>query len=111
MAEREAAALPTTEPAPSETRIRFAAESPWYDLFSRGARDWLRHNQKVRQSVREQIVDLLSGGDYITQPTQRTVRVPIRLLEHARFRLADPDQQTGAGQGAAKPGDTLRPAD
>ncbi len=111
MAEREAAALPTTEAAPSETRIRFAAESPWYDLFSRGARDWLRHNQKVRQSVREQIVDLLSGGDFITQPTQRTVRVPIRLLEHARFRLADTGQQTGAGQGAAKPGDTLRPAD
>ena len=25
----------------------------WYDLFSRGARDWLRHNDKVRESVRD----------------------------------------------------------
>ena len=32
--------------------IRLAAETPWYDLFSRGARDWLRHNEKVRDAVR-----------------------------------------------------------
>jgi uncharacterized sporulation protein YeaH/YhbH (DUF444 family) len=93
------------------SRIRFGTESPWYELFSRGARDWLRHNQKVRQAVREQLVDLLSDGDYMTQPDARTVQVPIRLLEHARFRLADTDKQTGAGQGQAKTGDTLRPAD
>ena len=92
------------------SRIRFAAESPWYDLFSRGARDWLRHNQKVRQAVREQVVDLLSEGDLISHPEQRTVQVPIRLLEHARFRLADTQKQTGAGQGQAKAGDVLRPA-
>jgi uncharacterized sporulation protein YeaH/YhbH (DUF444 family) len=91
--------------------IRFSAQSPWYDLFSRGARDWLRHNQKVRQAVREQIVDLLTGGDFITQPDQRTVQVPVRLLEHARFRLSDPQKQEGAGQGNAQAGDTLRPAD
>ena len=92
-------------------RIRFGVESPWYELFSRGARDWLRHNQKVRQAVREQLVDLLSDGDYMTQPDARSVRVPVRLLEHARFRLADSGKQTGAGQGQAKPGDVLRPAD
>jgi len=93
------------------SRIRFGAESPWYDLFSRGARDWLRHNQKVRQAVREQLVDLLSDGEYMTQQGGRTVQVPVRLLEHARFRLSDPEKQTGAGQGQAKPGDQLRPAD
>jgi uncharacterized sporulation protein YeaH/YhbH (DUF444 family) len=93
------------------SRIRFSAQSPWYELFSRGARDWLRHNQKVRQAVREQIVDLLTAGDFITQPDQRTVQVPVRLLEHARFRLADTQKQTGAGQGNAQAGDTLRPAD
>lgn len=93
------------------SRIRFGVESPWYELFSRGARDWLRHNQKVRQAVREQLVDLLSDGDYMTQPDARTVQVPVRLLEHARFRLAETGKQTGAGQGQAKPGDVLRPAD
>jgi uncharacterized sporulation protein YeaH/YhbH (DUF444 family) len=111
MARREA---PETAVAGDEAmmnRIRFSAESPWYDLFSRGARDWLRHNQKVRQAVREQVVDLLAGGDYITQPDARAVRVPVRLLEHARFRLAETAARSGAGQGAAEPGETLRPAD
>jgi uncharacterized sporulation protein YeaH/YhbH (DUF444 family) len=93
------------------SRIRFSEQTPWYDLFSRGARDWLRHNQKVREAVREQLSDLLAGGDFITQPDQRTVQVPVRLLEHARFRLADPQKQSGAGQGNAQEGDTLRPAD
>ncbi|HKE39527.1 MAG TPA: DUF444 family protein [Casimicrobiaceae bacterium] len=93
------------------SRVRFVAQSPWYDLFSRGARDWLRHNQKVRQAVRDQIKDLLSEGDFITQPDHRSVRVSIRMLEHARFQLADPQKHTGAGQGKAQPGDVLRKAD
>ena len=101
----------TSDSLSEASRIRFGTESPWYELFSRGARDWLRHNQKVRQAVREKLVDLLADGDYITQPDARSVQVPVRLLEHARFRLADTGKQTGAGQGQAKAGDTLRPAD
>ncbi len=34
--------------------------SRWYDLFSRGARDWLRHNEKIRDAVREQLPDMIS---------------------------------------------------
>jgi uncharacterized protein len=92
------------------SRIRVSAEAPWYDLFSRGARDWLRHNQKVRQAVNEHLLDLLANGDFISNPAERTVRVPVRMLEHARFRLADPESQSGAGQGEGQVGDVLRPA-
>jgi uncharacterized sporulation protein YeaH/YhbH (DUF444 family) len=90
--------------------IRIAAETPWYELFSRGARDWLRHNQKVRAAVRESLPELLAGADLISRPGNRTVAVPVKFLEHARFRLLDPDTQTGAGQGKGAPGDVLRPA-
>ncbi len=89
---------------------RFLSSSPWYELFSRGSRDWLRHNEKVREAVHDQIVDLLAGDDLITHTGERTVRVPVRMLEHARFRLADARSQKGAGQGAAQAGDELRPA-
>lgn len=83
----------------------------WYDLFSRGARDWLRHNEKVRESVKESLPELVSGPDVLTQPENRTVKVPVKFLEHYRFRLSDTDTQTGVGQGeGAKPGDVLRPA-
>lgn len=89
--------------------IRIAAETPWYDLFSRGARDWLRHNQKVREAVKENLPDLLSGEDVITKPGNRTVLVPVKFLEHARLRLADPGSRQGAGQGQGQPGDVLQP--
>ncbi|MDQ1833504.1 DUF444 family protein [Massilia scottii] len=81
----------------------------WYDLFSRGARDWLRHNDKVRDAVQSHLPELIAGPDLITGPRDRTVQVPVRLLEHARFRLADSRSQTGAGQGVGKPGDVLQP--
>lgn len=81
----------------------------WYDLFSRGARDWLRHNDKVREAVHQHLPELIAGPDLITGPSERTVQVPVRMLEHARFRLADARTESGAGQGAGKPGDVLQP--
>jgi uncharacterized sporulation protein YeaH/YhbH (DUF444 family) len=90
--------------------IRIAAETPWYDLFSRGARDWLRHNQKVREAVKNTLPEILSGEDLMTgSGKNRTVMVPVKFLEHSRFRLADPSSQQGAGQGKGQPGDVLQP--
>jgi uncharacterized sporulation protein YeaH/YhbH (DUF444 family) len=90
--------------------IRIAAETPWYELFSRGARDWLRHNQKVREAVKDTLPDLLSGADLMTRPGNRTVAVPVKFLEHSRFRLLDAENGQGAGQGKGQPGDVLQPA-
>src|ERR671937_163194 len=89
--------------------IRVAAETPWYDLFSRGARDWLRHNEKVREAVKETLPELLASSDLMTRPGNRTVLVPVKFLEHARFRLSDASTQRGAGQGKGEPGDVLQP--
>jgi len=87
---------------------RVALENRWYDLFSRGARDWLRHNAKVRETVRERLPDLIAGSDILSRPSDRTVRVPVRFLEHYRFRLRDEDGDGGVGQGGGQPGDVYR---
>jgi uncharacterized sporulation protein YeaH/YhbH (DUF444 family) len=78
----------------------------WYELFSRGARDWLRHDEKVRESVRQHLPQIVAGGELINGGS-RTVRVPVRMLEHYHFRLRRPEEQQGAGQGKAKPGDVF----
>lgn len=86
-------------------------ETRWYGLFSRGARDWLRHNDKVREAVRRHLPELVAHLD-IQGGTDRSVRVPVRFLEHYRFTLRPPEREAGAGQGQVKPGDRLRaPAD
>jgi uncharacterized protein len=81
-------------------------DNKWYELFSRGARDWLRHDEKVREAVRANLPEIVAGADVINE-TARTVRVPVRMLEHYHFRLRRPQEQQGAGQGNAKPGDVL----
>jgi sporulation protein YhbH len=90
--------------------ITMSADTPWYDLFSRGARDWLRHNEKIRESVQQNLPELIAGPDLITSSQDRTVQIPVRMLEHARFRLSDKQMhsQVDAGQGQGKPGDVLR---
>lgn len=89
---------------------RFSAEVSWYDLFSRGARDWLRHNEKVREAVKQRVREFISSPDVLTRAEGRTVLVPVRLIEHARFRLREPAAETAAGQGAGESGQVLRPA-
>jgi uncharacterized sporulation protein YeaH/YhbH (DUF444 family) len=81
-------------------------QGAWYDLFSRGARDWLRHNEKVRDAVRAHLPQVIAGGDILSRGAT-TVRVPVRMLEHYRFRLRGPDEVEGVGQGAGKPGDRI----
>jgi len=83
-----------------------AAINGWYELFSRGSRDWLRHSEKVREAVREHLPQIVAGSDVINAGAQ-TVRVPVRLLEHYRFRLRATGEGQGVGQGKVKPGDVL----
>ena len=85
---------------------RPAALNGWYELFSRGARDWLRHSEKIREAVRGHLPQIVAGSDIINNGAG-TVHVPVRMLEHYRFRLRDTGESTGIGQGSAKPGDLL----
>jgi len=78
----------------------------WYELFSRGARDWLRHDEKIRTAVKDNLPDIIAGAD-LGNENARTVRVPVRMLEHHHFRLRRDDESQGAGQGKAKPGDVF----
>ena len=90
------------------TQPQGSSVNGWYDLFSRGARDWLRHNEKVAEAVRKHLPEMVAGADVLSG-SARTVRVPVRFLEHYHFQLLSPEQREGVGQGQAKPGDKLGP--
>ena len=74
--------------------------------FSRGARDWLRHNEIVSKAVRDKLPELMSDAEVLGS-SESSVKVPVRFMEHFRFRLRAPEQQSGAGQGKAEAGDKL----
>ena len=89
-----------------ESTLTRSTINGWYELFSRGARDWLRHNEKVRDAVRQHLPEIVAGAD-VMGSGQRTVKVPVKMLEHYHFRLNEQQQRQGVGQGQAKPGDVL----
>lgn len=97
-----------TARSPDQASPASAGAHRWYDLFSRGARDWLRHNAKLREAVRARLPELVTGPDVISRPGDRTVQIPVRFLEHYRFRLRQVDSEPGVGQGQVRPGDVLR---
>lgn len=91
-----------------QQRSSLAHAHQWYDLFSRGARDWLRHNQKVRDAVRVQLPEMIAAADILSRPAGHTVQIPVHFLEHYRFRLSTPNEETGVGQGGGKPNDVYQ---
>ena len=92
--------------ADGEAREARIVAAKWYELFSRGARDWLRHDEKIREAVRANLPEIIAGAE-LNNESARTVRVPVRMLEHHHFRLRRADESQGAGQGKAKPGDVF----
>ena len=76
----------------------------WYELFSRGARDWLRHDEKVREAVRAAPAADRRRRRRHQRRRTTTVRVPVRMLEHYHFRLRRPRGAAGRrpGRGQAR---------
>jgi uncharacterized sporulation protein YeaH/YhbH (DUF444 family) len=53
--------------------------------------------------------EIVSSSDLMSGTGARSVQVPLRLLEHAHFRLSEGNSRTAAGQGPGQPGDLLLP--
>jgi uncharacterized protein len=96
-----------------DTSAKFEAtlnrNSEWYELFSRGARDWLRHNEKIRDAVRDQLTELIPQASIVDEDGRKRVKVPVKFLEHYRFVLSQQNERSGIGQGSANPNDILIP--
>ena len=73
----------------------------------RSAGDRLRHRQKVRQAIRENIADIVAEESIIGQGRDKIIKVPIRGVKEYRFVYGDNAQGVGAGDGNAQPGQVV----
>ncbi len=87
---------------------RYSLSTDAWDLHRRAERDRARHNEKVRETLRKNLGDVVANEDIITADKNKIVKVPVRGLELPRIRF-DPDEQkrVGQGQGGTKPGDVI----
>jgi hypothetical protein len=77
----------------------------------RSAGDRLRHRQKVRQAIRDNLADIVAEESIIGQHRDRLIKVPIRGIKEYRFVYGDGSPQVGAGEGGTEPGQVVGRAD
>lgn len=79
-----------------------------WDLHRRADRDRQRHNEKVKEVIKQNLGDIVSHQDIITADQGKIVKIPVRSLELPRIRFDDGNRErVGQGQGGTKPGDVL----
>jgi hypothetical protein len=77
---------------------------PW-ELRRRGLKDSLRHDQRVKKAIKQNLRDLISEEAIITSDGNKRVKIPLRYLDQYRFKYGQPQQ--GVGQGEGQPGDVI----
>lgn len=73
----------------------------------RSAGDRLRHRQKIRESIRENIADIISEESIIGKSWDRVIKVPIRGIREYRFVYGDNIPGVGQGDGSSQPGQVV----
>ncbi|MSP41510.1 MAG: DUF444 family protein [Deltaproteobacteria bacterium] len=74
----------------------------------RTAGDRLRHRQKLREAIRNNIGDIIAEESIIGKDKNRTIKVPIRGIKEYRFVYGDNTPGVGqGGDGEPKPGDVV----
>jgi sporulation protein YhbH len=79
-----------------------------WDLSDKGAKDAERHQEKIDDSIRKNMKDVISEESIITRKRGKKVRIPVRGLKDYKFVHGSNDGQAGGvGQGKGKPGDII----
>src|SRR5512140_358860 len=73
----------------------------------RSSGDRLRHRQKVRQSIRENIADIIAEESIIGKDRERIIKVPIRGIKEYRFVYGENAPGVGQGDGDSEPGQVI----
>jgi len=79
-----------------------------WSLHRKGPADQARHNEKIKEAIRENLPEIIAEESIITSDGKRLIKVPIRSLEEYRFRF-DPYQgeRVGQGTGDSQVGDVV----
>ena len=84
-----------------------ALKNDW-SLHRKGPIDQARHNERVKEAIKDSLGEIISQESIITSDGKKIVKVPIRSLELPRFRFdRGRKNHAGQGQGKSKVGDVI----
>lgn len=76
----------------------------------RSARDRTRHRHKIKETIRNNIGDILAEESIIGRDKDKVIKIPIRSIKEYRFIYGDNAPGVAQGNGQQKPGDVVGPA-
>jgi sporulation protein YhbH len=85
----------------------FRPYTPSSQRSDRSARDRLRHRQKIKESIRHNIGDILAEESIIGRDKDKIIKIPIRSIKEYRFIYGENTPGVAQGQGGEKPGDVV----
>lgn len=82
-------------------RLSFTVSGREWELHRKGPKDEGRHNEKVKQAIKDNLPEIVNQGDLITADpvTRKIIRIPLPSLELPDFRFGKNDQGVGTGEG------------
>lgn len=79
-----------------------------WSLHRKGYQDQARHQQKVREAIKQNLPDLITEENIIMSDGKQIIKVPIRSLDEFRFVYNfNKKKHVGQGDGDSKVGDVL----
>ncbi|MBI2035702.1 MAG: DUF444 family protein [Candidatus Liptonbacteria bacterium] len=85
----------------------FRPEPPPLQKSDRSAGDRKRHRNKVRESIRENIADIIAEESIIGKDKDRVIKVPLRGIKEFRFVYGENQSGVGQGSGNSQPGQVV----
>ena len=79
-----------------------------WSLHRKGYQDQARHQQKVREAIKQNLPDLISEENIVLSDGRQIIKIPIRSLDEYRIVFnMNKKKHVGQGQGDSKVGDVL----
>ena len=80
-----------------------------WKIKRRGKRDCARHKELLKDAIKKNSKDIITRYDLITTDGDKKVKIPIRFLDHYRFKYGSKNDESSVGQGlSGKPGSKYR---
>ncbi|MEL7563915.1 MAG: sporulation protein YhbH [Dehalobacterium sp.] len=79
-----------------------------WSLHRKGQLDQQRHNEKVKEAIKNNLSDIISEESVIMSDGKKITKLPIRTLDEYRFRFNyNKQKHAGQGEGGSQPGDVI----
>jgi sporulation protein YhbH len=89
----------------------FRDYTPESQRSDRSARDRARHRHKVKESIRDNIADIIAEESIIGRDQGKVIKIPIRSVKEYRFVYGENSAGVAQGNGQQKPGDIVQQGD